>query len=387
VVLRHYVQANQKELSLSYHIANDVPRQLLGDEMRLRQIVTNLISNAVKFTNQGSVELCVRVLKTGEESAHEVLRHLQVQRESPVSHSGRDTAEMQVAGAVDALAVVTMAESNSARSASAPVTLLFEVLDTGIGIDHEDQGGLFTAFQQVNSTRSRQQGGTGLGLAISMRLVHLMGGHIAVTSNGVGHGSRFAFTVNLRPEVLEVTLPPLWSRPLAGRQLYIVSTCAPFIRSASSLATSVGLEPVILNAERTRGLLSGPSGWGSSMALIIDRESIPEGAVEGLGDVRGAGVMSDSNADRKSVGTMASGAGRMSSLKQSIVEPGNYFDSCGEFINLINAAMIQDWKSPTPPQSLPPAVMVLACSPSCVLSEHVSVRIGRPQTHAELTLI
>jgi signal transduction histidine kinase len=68
------------------------------------------------------------------------------------------------------------------------VTIFFEVIDTGMGINKEDQVGLFTAFQQVNSKRTRQQGGTGLGLAISMRLVRLMGGDMVVTSEGAGHG-------------------------------------------------------------------------------------------------------------------------------------------------------------------------------------------------------
>jgi signal transduction histidine kinase len=213
--LRRYVEANHKELSLNYYISKEVPRRLLGDEMRLRQIVTNLISNAVKFTDHGSVELRVRVLKTDQESASEVLHDPDVQRVSldEQIYGGYMAAAKKVAKEADAR--VKAASVKSAGLAASPadrnqVTLLFEVLDTGMGISHEDQGKLFTAFQQVNSQRTRQQGGTGLGLSISMRLVRLMGGDIVVTSNGVGQGSRFAFTVNLSLErVLEAELPKL----------------------------------------------------------------------------------------------------------------------------------------------------------------------------------
>ena len=77
------------------------------------------------------------------------------------------------------------------------MTLLFEVMDTGVGIAPRDAARLFTAFTQVDPARTRRQGGTGLGLAISMRLVRLMGGDMVVTSEGPGRGSRFAFTAKV----------------------------------------------------------------------------------------------------------------------------------------------------------------------------------------------
>ena len=157
----------------------------------------------------------MRVLKTDKESASAVLHDPDVQRVSldEQIYGGYMAAAKKVAKEADAR--VKAASVKSAGLAASPadrnqVTLLFEVLDTGMGISHEDQGKLFTAFQQVNSQRTRQQGGTGLGLSISMRLVRLMGGDIVVTSNGVGQGSRFAFTVNLSLErVLEAELPKL----------------------------------------------------------------------------------------------------------------------------------------------------------------------------------
>ena len=214
-LLRRYIEANHKKLSLNYYISKEVPRRLLGDEMRLQQIVTNLISNAVKFTDHGSVELRVRVLKTDKESASAVLHDPDVQRVSldEQIYGSYVATEKKVAEEADARVKAASIEPAGLVKSQADrnlVTLLFEVLDTGMGISHEDQGKLFTAFQQVNSQRTRQQGGTGLGLSISMRLVRLMGGDIVVTSNGVGQGSRFAFTVNLSLErVLEAELPKL----------------------------------------------------------------------------------------------------------------------------------------------------------------------------------
>ena len=138
-------RAHAKRLKLLHSIAPDVPTNLIGDVGHLRQILLNLVGNAVKFTESGSVTLSVR----------------------------------RVTGA-----------SGSPR-------LLFEVDDTGIGIAKEAQSMLFREFSQLDDSISRRFGGTGLGLAICRRLVTLMGGEIGVDS-GVGRGSRFYFTLPFR---------------------------------------------------------------------------------------------------------------------------------------------------------------------------------------------
>jgi CheY-like chemotaxis protein/nitrogen-specific signal transduction histidine kinase len=136
-------QARRRGLLLDAHLAPDLPERLQGDPIRLRQILLNLVGNAIKFTPAGHVEIAVRVDPAGPDAR-----------------------------------------------------LRFEVRDTGIGITDEAQARLFEPFTQADSSTTRRYGGTGLGLAISRRLVTLMGGNIGVISTE-GQGSTFWFMVPL----------------------------------------------------------------------------------------------------------------------------------------------------------------------------------------------
>jgi len=133
-------------LDLVYQIDDHIPAQIVGDTLRLRQILINLVGNAMKFTEHG--EVCVYV--TQEE----------------LGSDGK-------------------------------IALRFDVRDTGIGISEDKMNRLFKAFSQVDSSTTRKYGGTGLGLAISEKLVKLMGGDISVTSE-VDRGSTFSFTLKTR---------------------------------------------------------------------------------------------------------------------------------------------------------------------------------------------
>ncbi|RZI43816.1 response regulator [Herbaspirillum sp. HC18] len=136
-------RAAEKGLRYEFDIAEDVPTQLAGDPLRLGQVLINLISNAIKFTPQGQVQMRCRVAARDERS----------------------------------------------------VELCFEVEDTGIGMSAEQQAKLFQAFSQADDSTTRKYGGTGLGLAISRRLVEMMGGSVSLKSE-LGAGSTFGF--NLR---------------------------------------------------------------------------------------------------------------------------------------------------------------------------------------------
>lgn len=139
-------KAEEKELSLFVNMAQDIPPMLYGDELRLSQIITNLFSNAIKFTPAGGM-ITLNAAKTGEQEG--------------------------------------------------VCTLRLEVIDSGIGISKEHQTRLFHSFEQADGGIARQYGGTGLGLAICKKIVELMGGEIWVESEP-GKGSKFSFTVRLK---------------------------------------------------------------------------------------------------------------------------------------------------------------------------------------------
>jgi PAS domain S-box-containing protein len=170
------LRAHEKSLSLVHNLAPDVPTFLTGDVMRLRQILLNLIGNAIKFTERGEVALRVE-LEPGE---------------------------------------------------SEPGLLRFSVSDTGIGIPPDKLDAIFKSFTQVDSSTSRKYGGTGLGLTISKRLVELMGGRIWVESVP-DQGTTFYFTVRLRVRTgtpmpaREVRTQPA-PRVIAGsgREIYVL---------------------------------------------------------------------------------------------------------------------------------------------------------------------
>jgi two-component system sensor histidine kinase/response regulator len=164
------VRAREKHLELLAEIAPDVPRAVRGDPTRLRQVLTNLIGNAIKFTDAG--EVVVTVTRVGTEP-----------------------------------------EDGRAR-------LRFSVRDTGIGIAPDHVKSIFEEFIQADVSMTRRYGGTGLGLAISQRLVKLMGGALEVASD-VGRGSDFHFTVAFPIETTPGGLPT-GRATLAGHRMLVV---------------------------------------------------------------------------------------------------------------------------------------------------------------------
>jgi signal transduction histidine kinase/CHASE1-domain containing sensor protein/DNA-binding response OmpR family regulator len=186
-------KAAEKGLDLLYEVAEGVPTDVRGDATRLRQILVNLIGNALKFTSRGEVELTVRLAPKGPELAEN-------QRE-----------------------------------------LLFAVRDTGIGIPAEAQAKLFNSFTQVDASTSRKYGGTGLGLAISKRLSELMGGRMWLESES-GRGATFFFTMRVEamPAVARPFVSPAQGR-LRGQRLLVVDDNATNRRILRALAEKWGL--------------------------------------------------------------------------------------------------------------------------------------------------
>ena len=165
------VRAGEKDLELLLEIASNIPPRLIGDPLRLGQIITNLVGNALKFTESG--ELHIRVSLIGQENVGEY----------------------------------------------ETVKLRFSVRDTGIGMTPEHISHLFEAFSQADGSITRRFGGTGLGLAISKRLVNKMGGALLVESEA-GKGSCFSFTLSL-PVSRQVRMEHL-SIELRGMRVLVV---------------------------------------------------------------------------------------------------------------------------------------------------------------------
>src|SRR5579872_4479959 len=180
-------KAAEKKLDLCYLIDDTIPKILVSDVTRLRQVLVNLIGNAVKFTHQGEVVIEV----------------------SPSARGKR------------ALAPGQLQDTDFIRHPEEWL-LHFSVRDTGIGIPLDKQSRLFKSFQQVDASTTRHYGGTGLGLAISKRLAELLGGKIWVDSEA-GKGATFHFSILARASAS--TTPPAWQghqTQLAGRRLLVV---------------------------------------------------------------------------------------------------------------------------------------------------------------------
>ncbi len=185
------VRAAQKGLELVFEIAPNVPDALMGDSSRLRQILVNLVGNALKFTEHG--EILIRI-----------------------THHA-DTEE--------------------------GVTLLFSVADTGIGIPKDRQGAIFDVFTQADGSTTRKYGGTGLGLSISARLVNSMEGSIWVESEP-GQGSTFHFTAFFGRSSTEARVP-IVPVELKGMRILIVDDNATNRRILHDTARNWQMQPVL----------------------------------------------------------------------------------------------------------------------------------------------
>ncbi len=173
------LRAHAKGLELALRIAPGVPRVLIGDPGRLRQVLVNLVGNAIKFTDRGEVVVDVEAVATHASSA---------------------------AGSARASTAPAAEPTGDAHAGGSMVELHASVRDTGIGIAADKLESIFQPFEQADGTTTRRFGGTGLGLAISVRLVGMMGGRIWAESEP-GRGSTFHFTATFEAPRQQPVLP------------------------------------------------------------------------------------------------------------------------------------------------------------------------------------
>ncbi len=226
------VQAHRKKLELISDIQAHVPDRVLADPTRLRQVLVNLVGNAIKFTSGGEVLVSVR---TESQAGNEVLLHVAVS-------------------------------------------------DTGIGIPAARREKLFQAFEQVDASMSRKYGGTGLGLAISARLVELMGGRIWCDSES-GRGSNFHFTAKVRvADAHEPAFPPAVAG-LRGARALVVEDNATYRRTLVDMLQGWEMQVRAADsAQAALALLESSASAGEAFVLALIDAGMP--VIDGFDLVR-----------------------------------------------------------------------------------------------------
>ena len=217
-------RAGEKRLELAVHIAPDVPEALIGDAGRLRQVLLNVMGNAIKFTAEGEVVLAVGVETAGTQH----------------------------------------------------VSLHFAVSDTGIGVPPDKQQQIFQPFTQVDSSTTRRYGGTGLGLAIALRLVELMNGRMWVESE-VGRGSTFHLTAAF--DLPQAGATPVKPEPkaLAGLRVLVVDDNATNRHILEEMLASWRMSPaVVSDAVSAIEVLNESATTGTRFDVVISDCQMPD---------------------------------------------------------------------------------------------------------------
>ena len=219
------VRAHQKQLELLLHVAPDVPDRIIGDPGRLRQVIVNLVGNAIKFTETGEIEVSVK----------------------------------KIEGAL----------TGNAK-------LEFSVRDTGIGIPEEKFHTIFESFSQADTSTTRKYGGTGLGLSISTKIINLMGGQLNLNS-AVGKGSTFFFTIDV-PVISSDTLTRHQNiGEITGMPVLVVDDNSSNQKVLREMLQSWGMKPtVVANGEDALHELERASTTQEPYALAILDVQMPE---------------------------------------------------------------------------------------------------------------
>jgi PAS domain S-box-containing protein len=234
------LQADEKGLELLCDVAAEVPDLVHGDSGKLRQVLVNLVGNAIKFTDEGEVALKVQL---------------------------------------------DQMEGDRLR-------FHFVVSDTGIGIAPDKLEAIFESFVQADTSTTREFGGTGLGLTISKRLVEIMGGKVWIESE-LGVGSHFHFTIEVEPSKAKLSKPPAASMELAGVKVLVIDDNRTNRRILDGLLRSWGMEPTVVSgAEEALAILAGATRPEHPFRLIVTDRHMPKmdgfGLIEALRQAGGS---------------------------------------------------------------------------------------------------
>lgn len=219
------VHAYEKGLEMACELPASIPEAAIGDRLRLRQVLVNLVSNAIKFTHRGEVTVRARLV---EKSGDNLL-------------------------------------------------LEFSVSDTGLGISEEDQRRIFDPFTQADSSMTRGFGGAGLGLSIAANLVHMMGGQIGVES-ALGRGSTFRFTARLgrQPVTEPPRILPLVIKPLQGVRVLVADRNATARGILGGQLDEWGMRPELAaDAAGAMRVLKEAVAAGSRIPLVLADSAMP----------------------------------------------------------------------------------------------------------------
>ncbi len=235
------LRAAEKDLEFICRTGLDIPDQVVGDPTRLRQIIVNLLGNAIKFTREGCIAIAVFVLP-------------------------RDAGTPPGARRVR-----------------------FEVTDTGPGVSQEAMSRIFTPYEQADSSIARHFGGTGLGLSISRQLTTLMGGELSIQSE-LGQGTTFSFTVLLGVEEPLDAWHPEALKDQAGRPIILCGGHPDRLAYLAEVLSAWGLSPLLAaDVAGALRLLSdlrpGQTSSGATPLVLLDESLVPEAADSDLGEV------------------------------------------------------------------------------------------------------
>jgi PAS domain S-box-containing protein len=216
--------ANQKGLELLYDEGPGIPERLRGDPGRLRQVLVNLVGNAVKFTTQGEVRVSMKLVRAEDED----------------------------------------------------VELAFEVADTGIGIPEDKLDHIFESFSQADGSTSRRFGGTGLGLSIAQGIVRMMGGQIEVAS-AEGEGSAFRFHASFKTSHQPARVPTLPASEIQGLKVLVVDDNQTNRRILEGFLERMGMESVsVTSGAAALEALDAAHGSGAGFDMAVLDVLMPE---------------------------------------------------------------------------------------------------------------